>query len=213
MTTLARRRRSSSPAEPARSAPPSSTSCSTPAPRSIDVLDNLVRGPAGQPRRRRSPAAGSTLVEGDIRDRDLVARPDRGQGPRLPPGRHPDHPVRRGAPAGARGAGRRHVQRRRGGGRSIGSTSSSRPLSASVYGLAEAVSDHRSGTTTTTTTRSTAPPSPSTRAWPAASGRCTGSTTSLLRYFNVYGPRMDVHGLYTEVLVRWMERIADGSRR
>ena len=32
-----------------------------------------------------------------------------------------------------------------------------------------------------------------------------------LRYFNVYGPRMDVHGLYTEVLVRWMERIADGQ--
>jgi len=31
-----------------------------------------------------------------------------------------------------------------------------------------------------------------------------------LRYFNVYGPRMDVHGVYTEVLVRWMERIADG---
>jgi UDP-glucose 4-epimerase len=28
-----------------------------------------------------------------------------------------------------------------------------------------------------------------------------------LRYFNVYGPRMDVHGLYTEVLIRWMERI------
>jgi UDP-glucose 4-epimerase len=32
-----------------------------------------------------------------------------------------------------------------------------------------------------------------------------------LRYFNVYGPRMDVHGFYTEVLVRWMERIADGE--
>jgi UDP-glucose 4-epimerase len=32
----------------------------------------------------------------------------------------------------------------------------------------------------------------------------------ILRYFNVYGPRMDVHGAYTEVLVRWMERIADG---
>jgi UDP-glucose 4-epimerase len=31
-----------------------------------------------------------------------------------------------------------------------------------------------------------------------------------LRYFNVYGPRMDVHGLYTEVLIRWMERIASG---
>jgi nucleoside-diphosphate-sugar epimerase len=32
-----------------------------------------------------------------------------------------------------------------------------------------------------------------------------------LRYFNVYGPRMDVHGLYTEVLVRWMERISKGE--
>jgi len=29
--------------------------------------------------------------------------------------------------------------------------------------------------------------------------------------FNVYGPRMDVHGVYTEVLVRWMERIAAGA--
>jgi UDP-glucose 4-epimerase len=32
-----------------------------------------------------------------------------------------------------------------------------------------------------------------------------------LRYFNVYGPRMDVHGLYTEVFIRWMERIASGE--
>jgi UDP-glucose 4-epimerase len=32
-----------------------------------------------------------------------------------------------------------------------------------------------------------------------------------LRYFNVYGPRMDTHGVYTEVLVRWMERIAAGE--
>lgn len=31
-----------------------------------------------------------------------------------------------------------------------------------------------------------------------------------LRYFNVYGPRMDAHGAYTEVLIRWMERIAAG---
>jgi len=29
-----------------------------------------------------------------------------------------------------------------------------------------------------------------------------------LRYFNVYGPRMDIHGRYTEVLIRWMERIS-----
>ncbi|MGY1727496.1 NAD-dependent epimerase/dehydratase family protein [Geodermatophilus sp. SYSU D01062] len=32
-----------------------------------------------------------------------------------------------------------------------------------------------------------------------------------LRYFNVYGPRMDVYGVYTEVLIRWMERIAAGE--
>jgi UDP-glucose 4-epimerase len=31
-----------------------------------------------------------------------------------------------------------------------------------------------------------------------------------LRYFNVYGPRMDIHGVYTEVLIRWMERIVAG---
>jgi UDP-glucose 4-epimerase len=34
----------------------------------------------------------------------------------------------------------------------------------------------------------------------------------MLRYFNVYGPRMDIHGLYTEVLIRWMERIESGQR-
>jgi UDP-glucose 4-epimerase len=39
----------------------------------------------------------------------------------------------------------------------------------------------------------------------------TGLDYVALRYFNVYGPRMDVHGAYTEVLVRWMERIADGE--
>lgn len=33
----------------------------------------------------------------------------------------------------------------------------------------------------------------------------------VLRYFNVYGPRMDIHGLYTEVLIRWMERIEAGE--
>jgi len=31
-----------------------------------------------------------------------------------------------------------------------------------------------------------------------------------LRYFNVYGPRMDTHGAYTEVLIRWMDRIDRG---
>jgi len=32
-----------------------------------------------------------------------------------------------------------------------------------------------------------------------------------LRYFNVYGPRMDIHGVYTEVLIRWMERLERGE--
>jgi UDP-glucose 4-epimerase len=32
-----------------------------------------------------------------------------------------------------------------------------------------------------------------------------------LRYFNVYGPRMDIFGVYTEVLIRWMDRIITGQ--
>src|SRR4051794_3507557 len=31
------------------------------------------------------------------------------------------------------------------------------------------------------------------------------------RYFNVYGDRMDIHGRYTEVLIRWMERLDAGQ--
>jgi len=40
--------------------------------------------------------------------------------------------------------------------------------------------------------------------------RTQGLDYVALRYFNVYGPRMDTHGVYTEVLVRWMERIEAG---
>jgi UDP-glucose 4-epimerase len=32
-----------------------------------------------------------------------------------------------------------------------------------------------------------------------------------LRYFNVYGPRMDAFGVYTEVMIRWMERLSQGQ--
>lgn len=32
-----------------------------------------------------------------------------------------------------------------------------------------------------------------------------------LRYFNLYGPRMDMTGVYTEVMVRWMDRIDSGQ--
>ncbi len=31
-----------------------------------------------------------------------------------------------------------------------------------------------------------------------------------LRPFNVYGPRMDIYGAYTEVLIRWLDRIDEG---
>ncbi|GHM99873.1 NAD-dependent epimerase [Cytophagales bacterium WSM2-2] len=32
-----------------------------------------------------------------------------------------------------------------------------------------------------------------------------------LRYFNVYGPRMDTDGKYTEVMIRWLDCIRDGK--
>jgi len=32
-----------------------------------------------------------------------------------------------------------------------------------------------------------------------------------LRYFNVFGARMDMHGAYTEVFIRWMENITAGK--
>lgn len=34
-----------------------------------------------------------------------------------------------------------------------------------------------------------------------------GLNYTALRYFNVYGPRMDVVGVYTEVLIRWLDAI------
>jgi UDP-glucose 4-epimerase len=39
----------------------------------------------------------------------------------------------------------------------------------------------------------------------------TGLPYVALRYFNVYGPRMDIYGAYTEVLIRWMERLEAGD--
>ncbi len=32
-----------------------------------------------------------------------------------------------------------------------------------------------------------------------------------LRYFNVYGPRMDTDGKYTEVMIKWLDCIRDGK--
>jgi UDP-glucose 4-epimerase len=39
-----------------------------------------------------------------------------------------------------------------------------------------------------------------------------GLTYVALRYFNVYGPRMDVFGKYTEVLIRWLDCLDRGER-
>ena len=33
----------------------------------------------------------------------------------------------------------------------------------------------------------------------------------ILRYFNVYGPRMDIFGVYTEVLINWLDKIDKGE--
>ena len=32
-----------------------------------------------------------------------------------------------------------------------------------------------------------------------------------LRYFNIYGPRMDIFGVYTEVMIRWLQRLERGE--
>lgn len=38
-----------------------------------------------------------------------------------------------------------------------------------------------------------------------------GLDYAAMRYFNVYGPRMDIYGAYTEVLIRWMDLIDKGE--
>ncbi|MDP2905300.1 MAG: NAD-dependent epimerase/dehydratase family protein [Candidatus Omnitrophota bacterium] len=40
----------------------------------------------------------------------------------------------------------------------------------------------------------------------------SGLNYNAFRYFNIYGPRMDVHGKYTEVLIRWYHAIKEGKR-
>ncbi len=81
--------------------------------------------------------------------------------------------------------------------------------SASIYGMAEEFP---------TTEKS--PPYPNRTLYGAAKAFCEGLLRSFndmhgldyiaLRYFNVYGTRMDIHGRYTEVMIRWMERLAAG---
>ncbi|WP_243062394.1 SDR family NAD(P)-dependent oxidoreductase [Humibacter sp. RRB41] len=173
----------------------------------IDVLDNLVRGRKAN--LDRAFASGRvTLVEGDIRDRDTVHDTVKGKDvvfhqaairitqcaeePRLALETMVD------ATFNVLEASAEH--------RVAKLVAAS---SASVYGMAESFP-----------TNERHHPYNNDTFYGAAKTFNEGMTKSframyglnyvLLRYFNVYGPRMDVHGFYTEVLVRWMERIADG---
>ena len=174
----------------------------------VVVLDNLVRG-------RRENLAGALasgvveLVDGDIRDRDLVHDLTRGtdlvfhlaairitqcaEEPRLALEVLVDgtfNVVEAAAAAGVR--------------KLVASSS------ASVYGMAESFPTgerHHHHNNDTFYGAAKSFDEGMLRSFRAMQGL----DYVALRYFNVYGPRMDVHGLYTEVLVRWMERIADGK--
>lgn len=174
----------------------------------VDVLDNLVRGR----RANLDDALASgrvTLVEGDIRDRDLVRDVTRGkdlvfhqaairitqcaEDPRLALEVLVDgtfNVVEAAAEAGVD--------------KLIAASS------ASVYGMAEdfpTTERHHHHNNDTIYGAAKSFNEGLVRSFRAM----RGLDYVILRYFNVYGPRMDVHGLYTEVLVRWMERIADGK--
>ena len=173
----------------------------------IIVLDNLVRGRRAN--LTRALSSGSVrLIEGDIRDRALLPRLVRGidvvfhqaairitqcaEEPRLALEVLVDGTFNVLEAAAAEGVGK------------VVAASS-----ASVYGLAQTFptgEDHH--------------PYANDTLYGAAKTFNEGLLRSFhamndldyvaLRYFNVYGPRMDIHGLYTEVLVRWMESISAG---
>ena len=174
----------------------------------VDVLDNLVRGRLGN--LDAALASGRvTLVEGDIRDRDLVHDITLGKDvvfhqaalritqcaeePRLALEVLVD-----GTFNVLEAAADHHV------GKVVAASS------ASVYGMAEQFPTgerhhHHNNDTFYGAAKSF------NEGMLRSFRAMHGLDHVLLRYFNVYGPRMDVHGLYTEVLVRWMERIEDGQ--
>jgi UDP-glucose 4-epimerase len=174
----------------------------------VDVLDNLVRGRLAN--LDDALASGRvTLVEGDLRDRDLVHDVTRGKDlvyheaairitqcaeePRLALEVLVDGSFNVYEAAVEHGVDK------------LISASS-----ASVYGLAEefpTTERHHHHNNDTFYGAAKSFNEGMLRSFRAMNGL----DYVILRYFNVYGPRMDVHGLYTEVLVRWMERIADGK--
>ncbi len=174
----------------------------------IVVLDNFVRGR----RENLTWATGNgpvVTVDGDIRDRDLVRKSTEGKDlvfhlaairitqcaeePRLANEVLVDgtfNVVEAAAEAGVR--------------KLIASSS------ASVYGLAEqfpTTERHHPYNNDTFYGAAKAFNEATLRSFHAMKGL----DYVALRYFNVYGPRMDIYGLYTEVLIRWMERIESGA--
>ena len=128
---------------------------------------------------------------------------------RLPPGRAAHHPLRRRAARGDRGDGRGDLRSAR------AVPEVERPQDRhGLLGLGlrhgRRLPDRRA-----------APPLQQPHLYGAAKAFSEGLLRSFndmygldyvaLRYFNVYGPRMDIHGRYTEVLVRWMERLEHGE--
>ncbi|MRJ76487.1 NAD-dependent epimerase/dehydratase family protein [Aeromicrobium sp. SMF47] len=174
----------------------------------VDVLDNLVRGRLGN--LDAALATGRvTLVEGDIRDRDLVHDVTLGQDvvfhqAALRITQCAEEP-RLALEVLVDGTFNVYEAAVDGGVDKVVSASS-----ASVYGMAEEFpTDERHHHHNNDTFYGAAK---SFNEGMLRSFRAMhGLDYVLLRYFNVYGPRMDVHGLYTEVLVRWMERIEDGE--
>ena len=174
----------------------------------VRVLDNLVRGRHANLRNALADPR-LTLVEGDIRDRDLVHDLTQGsdlvfhlaairitqcaEEPRLA-----NEVLIDGTFNVVEAAAAHHVSK------IIASSS------ASVYGLAEEFP---------TTERHHPWNNDTFYGWAKVMNEgmlksfraMQGLDYVALRYFNVYGPRMDIHGLYTEVLIRWMQRIAAGQ--
>lgn len=173
----------------------------------IDVLDNFVRGRLGN----LSPALESgrvRVVDGDIRDRDLVHDLTRGKdlvfhqaAIRITQCAEEPRLALEVLVDGTFNVLEAAVEHR------VGKLVAA--SSASVYGMAEEFPTserhhHHNNDTFYGAAKSF------NEGMIRSFRAMNGLDYVALRYFNVYGPRMDVHGLYTEVLVRWMERIADG---
>ena len=173
----------------------------------VDVLDNLVRGRIAN--LDDALATGRvTLVEGDLRDRDLVHDVTRGKdlvfheaAIRITQCAEEPRLALEVLVDGTFNVIEAAVEHK------VGKLISA--SSASVYGLAEEFPTgerhhHHNNDTFYGAAKSF------NEGMIRSFRAMNGLDYVILRYFNVYGPRMDVHGLYTEVLVRWMERIADG---